>query len=154
SSDLGVEIREKRGLVYYVGASNRPGLVPGHFYLYAGTREDQAAEVERLMTEQLQRLTKDGPRADELARAREQLVSESMMSRQHNEGLAQTCALNELYGLGFDHSLNIEQRLGAWTVEKLQQMAADFFEPNRRVVSVVFPVASKLKKEQSHGGTK
>lgn len=154
SSDLGVEIREKRGLVYYVGASNRPGLVPGHFFLYAGTREDQAAEVERLMAEQLQRLAKNGPRADELARAREQLISESMMSRQHNEGLAQTCALNELYGLGFGHSLNIEQRLGAWTIEKLQRMAADFFDPKRRVVSEVFPVNSKPKKEQSHGGTK
>ncbi len=154
SSDLGTEIREKRGLVYYVGASNRPGLVPGHFFLYAGTREDQAAEVERLMTEQLQRLATAGPRPDELARAREQLVSESMMSRQHNEGLAQTCALNELYGLGFDHSLNIEQRLGAWTAGKLQQMAADFFHADRRVVSQVFPNTTQPPKENSHGGTK
>jgi zinc protease len=154
SSDLGAEIREKRGLVYYVGASNRPGLVPGHFFLYAGTREDQAAEVERLMAEQLQRLAKDGPRADELARAREQLVSESMMSRQHNEGLAQTCALNELYGLGFDHSLQIESRLGVWTADKLRQVAAEFFGENRRVVSQVFPTKKESKKEQSHGGTK
>ena len=153
SSDLGTEIREKRGLVYFVGASNRPGLVPGHFFLYAGTREDQAPEVERLMAEQLQRLATAGPRADELARAREQLISESMMSRQHNEGLAQTCALNEIYGLGFDHSLNIEQRLGAWTAEKLQQMAAAFFDPQRRVVSEVFPVSTNLTKEPDHDGT-
>ncbi len=154
SSDLGTEIREKRGLVYYVGASNRPGLVPGHFFLYAGTREDQAPEVERLMAEQLQRLATTGPRPDELARAREQLVSESQMSRQHNEGLAQTCALNELYGQGFDHSLKIEERLGAWTAEKLQRMAADFFHADRRVVSQVFPTVSPATKEQSHDGKK
>ena len=154
SSDLGAEIREKRGLVYYVGASNRPGLAPGHFFLYAGTREDQAPEVERLMAEQLQRLAKDGPRADELARAREQLVSESQMSRQHNEGLAQTCALNELYGLGFDHSLQIESRLGAWTADKLKQVAAEFFADNRRVVSLVFPDKKASKKEPGHGGRK
>jgi zinc protease len=154
SSDLGAEIREKRGLVYYVGASNRPGLVPGHFFLYAGTREDQAAEVERLMAEQLQRLATAGPRPDELARAREQLVSESMMSRQHNEGLAQTCALNELYGLGFDHSLNIEQRLGVWNIAKLQQLAADFFHADRCVVSQVFPTTTQPPKEPSHGGSK
>ena len=154
SSDLGKEVREKRGLVYYVGAANRPGLAPGHFYLYAGTREDQAAEVERLMGEQLQRLSQKGPTAEELARAREQLLSESQMSRQHNEGLAQVCALNELYGLGFDYSLKIEQRLSTWTAEKLQATAAEFFRTDRQAVALVLPTATEKTKEQNHGQSK
>lgn len=154
SSDLGTEVRDKRGLVYYVGAANRPGLAPGHFFLYAGTREDQAAEVERLMAEQLQRLARSGPRAEELSRAREQLISESQMSRQQNDGLAQGCALNELYGLGFDHSLKIEHRLDVWTSDKLRQVAAEFFAADRQVLSLVLPAATEKTKEQDHGGTK
>ena len=154
SSELGTEVRDKRGLVYYIGAADRPGLMPGHFFLYAGTREDQAAEVERLMTAQLQRLAKDGPNAVEISRAREQLVSDSQMSRQHNGGLAQNCALNELYGLGFDYSLKIESRLAQWTGNKLRQVAAEFFPADRQVVSLVLPAAPEPKKEQSHGGTR
>ncbi|TAN35892.1 MAG: insulinase family protein [Verrucomicrobia bacterium] len=151
SSDLGKEIREKRGLVYFVGASERPGLVPGHFFLYAGTREDQAAEVERLMAEQLQRLSQKGPTSEELSRAREQLLSDSLMIRQHNEGLAQACVLNELYGLGFDHSLKVEQRLGVWTDDKLRAAAAEFFRADRQVMSIVLPTAAEQAKEQKHG---
>jgi zinc protease len=147
SSELGKEIREKRGLVYFVGASERPGLVPGHFYLYAGTREDQVPEVERLMAAQLQRLSQNGPTAEEISRAREQLLSDSLMSRQHNEGLAQTCTLNELYGLGFDYSLKLEQRLGVWTADKLRAVATEFFRADRQVMSLVLPAAPDQKKE-------
>ena len=48
SSDLSTMVREKRGLVYYVGAFDRPGIEPGLFALYAGAREDTAKEVENL----------------------------------------------------------------------------------------------------------
>ncbi|MCX6995885.1 MAG: DUF1844 domain-containing protein [Kiritimatiellaeota bacterium] len=117
SSDLGNEVREKRGLVYYVGASHRPGLAPGMFMLYAGTRAGQEAEVVRLMDEQLRRLAEQGPRADEMQRAREQLLAESQLSLQYNAGLAQACVLNELYGLGYDYSLRLpgrRTRSGRW----------------------------------------
>ena len=153
SSDLGNEVREKRGLVYYVGASNRPGLAPGMFMLYAGTRAGQEAEVARLMDEQLRRLAEQGLRADEVQRAREQLLSESQLSLQHNAGLAQACALNELYGLGYDYNLRIEERLKTWPADKVRQVAAELFRPDGRASVVVLPAAAATEsdKEKRHG---
>ncbi len=154
SSDLGTEVREKRGLVYYVGASNRPGLEPGMFMLYAGTRAGQEADVVRLMEEQVRRLAEQGPRADEWQRAREQLLAESQMSMQHNAGLAQTCALNELYGLGYDYSLRIEERLNAWPADKIRPVAAELLRADHCARVVVLPAAQESKKENQHGSGK
>jgi zinc protease len=142
SSDLADEIREKRGLVYYVGAVDRPGLEPGLFALYAGTREEKAGEVERLMREELDRLMTGGLRPEEFNRAREQLIAEYQMSLQNTGGLAMSCALNELYGLGFDYDFGLEERLKALTGDDLRAAAASLFIPARQAVSVVLPEAA------------
>jgi len=39
SSDLGIAVRENRGLAYFVGAYQQIGLEPGAFVVYAGTHE-------------------------------------------------------------------------------------------------------------------
>ncbi len=143
SSDLGIEVRDKRGLVYFVGAFNRPGLEPGAFALYAGTREEVAGEVEQLIEQELARLSTEGLREEEWLRAREQLITDFEMSLQNNADLAQTCALNELYRLGYAYGLNIEERLAALTREAVRDAAASLFKEEKRAVSVVLPAKSE-----------
>ena len=139
SSDLGIEVRDKRGLVYFIGAFNRPGLEPGVFALYAGTREEAVGEVEQLIDKELTRLSTDGLREEEWQRAREQLITDFEMSLQNNAGLAQTCALNELYRLGYAYGLNIEERLGALSREAVRDAAASLLKEDKRAVSLVLP---------------
>ncbi len=151
SSDLGTEVREKRGLVYFIGAFDRPGLVPGLFAAYAGTREDAAEEVERLINEQMSRIAEKGLRDDELNRAREQLIAEQQMSWQDNAGLAQTCALNELYGLGYGYSFTLEQRMRALTADQVREAAASLFRKDRQAVSLVLPAQAQPAPEKKEG---
>ena len=139
SSDLGIEVRDKRGLVYFIGAFNRPGLEPGVFALYAGTREEAVGEVEQLIDKELTRLSTDGLREEEWQRAREQLITDFEMSLQNNAGLAQTCALNELYRLGYAYGLNIEERLNALSREAVRDAAASLLKEDKRAVSLVLP---------------
>lgn len=139
SSDLGIEVREKRGLVYYVGSFAMTGLEPGMFVLYAGTREDSAETVLELMDAELARITGTGLREEEINRAREQLVAAHQMNLQNNASLAQTCALNELYGLGYDYVFSAERRLRALTPDAIREAAASVFRPDRRAVSLVLP---------------
>ncbi len=58
---------------------------------------------------------------------------------QNNDGLAQTCALNELYGLGFDHSFRTRERLEAITQEQIRQTAANVLRSDAKVISLVLP---------------
>ncbi len=143
SSDLGIEMREKRGLVYYSGAMNIAGTLPGMFTLYAGTRADAVAEVEQLMREQVKRIAADGLRDEEWQRAREQLVTSSEMELQNNGGLAQSCALDELYGLGYQREFNVATRLNALTGKDIQRAAASIFKSGREAVSIVLPEEKK-----------
>lgn len=148
SSELGIEVRDKRGLVYYVGALQRIGLEPGLFSLYAGTYESAVPEVEALMEAEIERITTNGIAADELARAQEQAVGAHYSALQNNAGLAQVSALNELYGLGFDYAFSAEQRIRAVTGEDVRKAAARLFDLNRRVISVIYPETNNDAQEK------
>ncbi|MCO5044932.1 MAG: insulinase family protein [Kiritimatiellae bacterium] len=148
SSTLGIEIREKRGLVYYVGAFSLIALDPGFFALYAGTQEQSISEVERLMTEELARIRKEGIAQEEFDRARAQLMAAASMDLQNNAGLATACALNELYGLGYRYPFELEQRLQTVTPEDVRAVAADLLVDNKAVLSIVHPASAQ--KETPH----
>ena len=139
SSDLGIEIREKRGLVYYVGSFNQAGIEPGMFVCYAGTREEAAGDVEDLMNKEIQRITTDGLREEEFNRAREQILAGHEMNLQNNADLAQSCALNELYGLGWQYTFDLPKRIKAQTLESVKKAAATILLKNSEAVSLVLP---------------
>ena len=139
SSELAVEIREKRGLVYFVGALSMSGLEPGLFALYAGTRTDAIDEVETLMRQQLERIRAEGLRTNELERARSQLLAAHDMSLQNTGELAQLAALNELYGLGYQYIFNTPQRLQAVTNDDIRNLAAALLNDKDCAVSRLLP---------------
>ena len=149
SSDLSTAIREKRGLVYYVGAFNRPGLEPGLFALYAGAREDTVKEVEKLIDAETARMAKHGLRDEEIDRAKKQILAAQDMSLQDNGALAQTCALNELYGLGHDYDFKFKDRMDAVTPDRVREAAASVFQADRRAVAVVLPGRPEKDKEET-----
>ena len=139
SSDLGIEIREKRGLVYFVGAFSLVALDPGFFALYAGTREEAIPEVERLMSEQLARIAANGLREDEFERARAQLIAAADMGLQNNGELATACALHELYGLGYRYPIELERRLRALTPASIRDAARALLLEDRKATAIVVP---------------
>ncbi len=140
SSDLAIDIREERGLVYYVGASNRIGIHPGAFVLYAGTREDALKEVEKLMRRELERLAEDGPRPSEMDRARRQLLHAYSERLQNNTALARDCARDELLGLGYAHALQWDDRLARVSREDVRALAGTLFDPEKAVLSIIRPL--------------
>ena len=98
SGRLFVEVREKRGLVYSVRAFYSTMRDRGDIYVYAGTTPEKAAETERVVRGELERLT-EGITAEELARARTQLRSSVVMSQESSRGRATTMAM-DLFRLG------------------------------------------------------
>ncbi len=139
SSRLSVSIRDQRGLVYYVTASQRVGLDPGVFTIYAGTHAEKADEVEQLIRAEIERVRTQGLDSNEMARAVSQLLADVDMRRQDTDALAMHAALNELYGLGADYESGVAARLAAVTPEALRAAAADLLDTNRVCVSRVLP---------------
>ncbi len=139
SSDLFIEVRDKRGLAYYAAATHFSGPVGGLFMIYAGTTEEGRAEVETQIEAQTERLRRDGLRPEEFSRAIEQLLAEQARARQNNGGLAQQCAIDELLGLGYRHSLETAERLKKLAPEAVREAAETIFADIGDVTAVVMP---------------
>jgi len=144
-SDLGsrlfTRIRERLGLAYYVGAQNFLGLTPGYFAFYTGTEPEKLPLVEAEMLQEAAALRTAGLTAEELKRAKAKVVGQKKISRQDLGNYAMVSALDELYGLGFEHSDREDAKYEAVTLDDVKRVAAKVLIEDRFVISVVKPGA-------------
>ena len=142
-SDLGsrlfLRVRERLGLAYYVGAQNVVGLAPGYFAFYAGTAPEKAALVETELLNEAELLRSEGLTAEELKRAKAKVIGQRKIARQDLGGFAMTSALNELYGLGYDHTDKEDALYEAVTLEHVKAVAQQYLKPDAMVIAVVKP---------------
>ncbi|WP_052401442.1 M16 family metallopeptidase [Muricoccus aerilatus] len=126
SSRLFQEIRERRGLVYSVYSFHSPYRDAGLFTIYAGTGEEQAAELMPATLEELRRVQHDVTE-EELARAKAQLRASVLMSLESTGSRCEQLARQlQVHG----RIIPVEEtkaRIAAVTVEQVQQAAARAF---------------------------
>ena len=142
-SDLGsrlfLRIREQLGLAYYVGAQHMAGLVPGYFSFYVGTMPEQVELVEKELLHEAELLRTEGLTADELKRAKAKIIGQRKISRQDLGNLAMSTALDELYGLGYQHTELDDARIEAVSLEQIRIVAGKYLRPETCVVSIIRP---------------
>jgi zinc protease len=140
-SDLGsrlfLRIREELGLAYYVGAQNFLGLVPGYFAFYVGTMPDKADLVENELRQQAALLCSEGITAEELKRTKAKILGQKKIARQDLGALAMAIALDELYGMGYDHIEKDDALYEAVTLEQVQSAARGCLRPDSAVLTVL-----------------
>jgi zinc protease len=147
SSDLGsrffIRIREQMGLAYYVGAGQMQGLVPGLFSFYLGTDPQKIEPVKTALLDEIHKLANDGLTPEELARAKKKLIGQQEIANQSNDAFGYQCALNELYGLGFDYYKRLEHDVNALTLDAIKQVAAKYFRDQPYVLATVRPASAE-----------
>jgi zinc protease len=143
SSDIGsrffVRIREEMGLAYFVGASQVQGLVPGLFAFYLGTSPEKVEQVKTALLDEIKKLASDGLTNEEVVRAKKKLIGQQQIANQSNETFGYQCALDELYGLGFDNYKKLEHDVEAVTLEEIKRVAAKYFRDQPYVLATVRP---------------
>lgn len=152
SSDLFAEVRDKRGLAYYTGATQNCGPVGGLVIVYAGTTEEGVGEVERLVESERERLVKEGPREDEISRAVEQQLVDVARMRQDGAAVAQSCALDELLGLGYEYTLKTAERLKSLDPEAVRKTAAELLGAEESVTVVLHAAPGAAGEEDGDEG--
>ena len=143
SSDLGsrffVRIREEMGLAYFVGASQMQGLVRGLFLFYLGTDPQKIEPVKAALLEEIGKLATEGLSDEELARAKKKLIGQQQIANQSNDSFGYMAALDELYGLGFEHYKALERDVARVTAEEVRRVAAKYFLNRPYVLALVRP---------------
>jgi zinc protease len=142
-SDLGsrlfLRIREKLGLAYYVGAQNFLGLAQGYFAFYAGTAKDKVRQVEEELIKEVKLLREEGFTEEELKRSKAKIIGQKKIARQDLGGYAITVALDELYGLGYDHIDLEDAQYEAVTLKDIKSAAKKYLDPDAFVLSEIVP---------------
>jgi zinc protease len=143
SSDLAsrffIRIREKMGLAYYVGASQIQTLSPGLFAFYLGTDPEKIESVKSAFLHEIRKLSAEGLTPIELARAKKKLVGQQQIQNQSSDVFAYMTALDELYGLGFNHSQELVAKVNAVTLGDIKRVTAKYFAKQPYVLAIVRP---------------
>src|SRR5436190_15129429 len=152
SSDLGsrffIRIRQQMGLAYYVGASQMQGLVPGLFAFYLGTDPQKLERVRTELLDEIHNLANDGLTPEELQRAKKKLIGQQEIANQSNDAFGYHCALDELYGLGFNYYKQLEYHVNAVTLDDVKKVAAKYFRNQPYVLATVRPPDKKVTSDK------
>ena len=107
--------------------------------IIAGTAPKKVETVRTQIESILAKITTAPPTAEELDLGKRMAVAAHRMSLQTNGAMAQTMALDTIYGLGPDRWEGYEARIDAVTAEQVQQMAQRLLDLKRSAVVVTTP---------------
>lgn len=134
---LFLELRDKQSLAYSVGAFGLEGLDAGYFAFYIGTSPDKLETAERGILQEMEKVLETDVTEAELSRAKRYLIGSHEIAMQRASSRAGTMALNEAYGLGYDHHAGFEAKIEAVTASAIRSAAKDILRKDRSVRVVV-----------------
>jgi len=147
---LFVELRDKQSLAYSVSSIYRPALDAGIFGLYIAFDPAKYEQVKQGLLASVRNLTAESITAEELDRAKKNLLGNFEIGLQRNSSQAADLALNELYGLGHDYRYQYVQGITGVSSADLLKAARLYLDLNRAVAVTVGPVEAWDLTKLSH----
>lgn len=142
-SILGEEVRNKRGLSYSVYSYFSPMRAPGPFVMVAQTKNEQVEQADRVMRETLQRFIEQGPSAEELQAAIQNITGGFPLRIASNKKIVEYIAMMGFYDYPLDWLDTLVGKVKAVTPEAVRDAFRRRVDP-QRLVSVVVGGAGDL----------
>ncbi len=131
SSRLFQEVREKRGLAYAVYSFSSSYIDSGEVGLYVGTRPENVEEAMSVIGTELARMAADGVTAAELERARENVKGRTTLAMESTLARMNRLGSSLITGVPLLSLDEILAKVDAVTLEDVQELAAELFDPTR-----------------------
>ncbi len=133
-----------QGLVYVVHAYEFSGLVPGYFAAYAACEPKKVNEVIEILERNFAKAAAGEFTTEELERAKGVIIAVDLINRQTNSDRAAAAALDELYGLGYEHSQTLSQRINRVTLDDVKRVGKKYLSPHH-LICVTTPKPELIK---------
>jgi zinc protease len=130
---LSHEVRQKRGLSYSVYSYFLPMRQVGLFQMGLQTKNDQAGEALQVVRETLQRFIKEGPTAEELEAAKQNITGGFPLRIASNGKIVEYLAVIGFYDLPLDYLDSFTDKVAAVTREQIQDAFQRRIDPDRMV---------------------
>ncbi|MGV1100503.1 M16 family metallopeptidase [Thiovibrio sp. JS02] len=137
SGRLFTELRDKQSLAYSLSSFSLLGLDTGSFGIYIGTSPDKKEEAIKAIWQQLYRVQNEEISPEELAKAKNILISNYELGLQTHSSQAMEMALNETYSLGQDFGNRYVQAIEAVDARTVLAMARKYIQPHNYVLVTV-----------------
>jgi predicted Zn-dependent peptidase len=137
SSRLFQNIRERQGLAYSIFSDLNPYRDTGALSVYAGTSLDTAGKVVQSVLGEFRKMRDEPIEAEELRRAKDHLKGATLLALEGSGARMSSLARYHMY---FDRHFTPQElitMLEAVSVEEVQQVAEELFQPGRIAASVV-----------------
>ncbi len=137
TSRLGKEIREKRGLAYDVGSYFDRRLFSGAFVCEMQTEVKNTQKALDIILEELQKMREIGATSEELKRAKRFYTGNFPLTFDSYSEKAGLLTSIEFYNLGDDYLLRFKERIERLSLDKINQMAKEYLNPENLLLVIV-----------------
>jgi len=136
---LFLELRDKQSLAYTVSPLCNDGLDGGLFGFYIGCGPEKLEKALKGIRTQIERLLQTPIPAKELERAKRYWIGRFELDLQRFGAQAMLYGLDEIYGMGYNHSLSLPDKIRSLTSEELMAAARKFLKVDDATFSIVHP---------------
>lgn len=134
---LFLELRDRQSLAYTVSPLNSDSPEPGIFGFYIGCSPEKLKRSLSGIRLELDKILDQPISERELQRAKEYWLGRFELDMQRYSSQSMIYGLDELYGLGFQHSSQVPALIKALTAKDIQAAARKFLNPEQATISVV-----------------
>ena len=145
SSRLFDEIREKRGLAYYVGAGNQSYTDSGYFLIRAGVNNEKAEEAIKVSLQEVSKIKEHGITAEELQRAKDSMEGSLALGLEHSDAVAEAYAEPILFKNEVLTPEGELDKIKKVTLEEVQGVAKEIFDESKLNLAVIGPFKEEDK---------
>ncbi len=134
---LFLDLRDQQSLAYSLHASQSPHQYGGAFMTYIACATHKVKDAYDGLKLHLERLATEPPTLEELNRARQSVLGARSIESQHVSYQASQLAMSDVYGLGFDHFMQFEERLNKVTPQMVSDVLKAFMKENKIIFGAV-----------------
>lgn len=145
SSRLFYEIRERRGLAYYVRSSSSNYQDAGMFHIGAGVQVDKIYEAIKVILGELEKITSLPISNKELAKAKAYIKGRTTLALEDNQTRLDWFIEQEAFQKQIKQPLEFFKDIDKVTVKDVAAVAKDLFRSNKMNLAVIGPYKNDQK---------
>ncbi len=145
SSRLFLEIREKRGLCYFIKASSDGYEDLTSFNIQAGLNKEKTYEALKAIKEELNKLKKDGISEEELKKSKDNIKGRLILKLESVTAKLNLYASQELLGKDIKEIDEILKELDGITLKQVNNMTKNIISWSQSNLAIIGPWQSKNK---------
>ncbi len=139
SSRMFLNIREKYGLTYYIGASTDLSTDSGYFFANAGVKHENLAKAIKLILDEFRKVKEKKVSKKELKKVKEFLKGKFLMGLESSDEVASFLGNQELFRKKIQLPSEIIEKLDAINEKDLLNIAKDVFRAKNLNLAVIGP---------------